>query len=103
MTPEGKVKKQIRDWLTSIGAYHFAPVQMGMGTRTVDLLCCIKGRFVAIEVKKPGVNTPGKFQGLVLRQVAQAGGIAFTTNSLERTQEYITQHALHHYNPETCE
>lgn len=100
MTPEGKVKKEIRDWLTSIGAYHFAPVQMGMGTRTVDLLCCLQGRFVAIEVKRPGVVEPGKFQALVIKQIAKAKGIAFTTDSLERTVKYLQDHALGLYNPE---
>jgi len=103
MTPEGVVKKQIRDWLKSVGAYVFSPVQMGIGSRTLDLLCCIKGRFVAIEVKRPGVNEPTKIQALCIREIAQAGGIAFTTNSLERTKDYIAQHVFNHYNPETGE
>lgn len=103
MTPEGVVKKQIRDWLKSIGAYCFSPVQMGIGSRTLDLLCCVQGRFVGIEVKRPGVNEPTKIQALTIKEIAKAGGLAFTTNSLERTKEYIQQHALHQYNPETGE
>ena len=103
MTPEGKVKKQIRDWLKEIGAYEFAPVQMGLGARTLDILCCVKGRFVGIEVKRPGVNSPSKLQALCILAITKAGGLAFTTNSLERTKDYIMQHALHQYNPETGE
>lgn len=100
MTPEGKIKREIRDWLDANGAYQFAPVQMGMGTRTVDLLCCMQGRFIGIEVKRPGVFKPNKFQALVIKQIAKAGGIAFTTDSLERTIKYLQDHCLGLYNPE---
>jgi len=101
MTPEGAVKKQIREWLTEHGAYHFAAVQMGMGTRTVDLLCCMQGRFIGIEVKRPGVLKSSKFQTLVIKEIINAGGIAFVTDSLDYTVQYLQRHHLGLYNPET--
>jgi hypothetical protein len=56
-TPEGKIKKQIVDWLRSQGAYVFAPVQQGFGASTLDLIVCWHGDFVAIEVKtRPQAN-----------------------------------------------
>lgn len=103
LTPEGAVKKDIKDWLASIGAYQFWPVQFGYGKRTVDCLACINGGFVAFEVKRPGIWMPTTKQGLVLKEVHDAKGLSFTTDSLERTKEYILQHALRHYNPETGE
>lgn len=100
-TPEGKVKDEIKEWLTSIGAYQFWPVQFGYGKRTIDCLSCIQGRFVGFEVKRPEIWQPTKKQAIVIKEIGTAGGVAFTTNSLQRTIDYIQQHALNQYNPET--
>lgn len=40
-----------------------------------DLLCCIEGRFVALEVKKKG-NEPTPIQFSFLRSIRRAGGKA---------------------------
>lgn len=74
-TPEGKVKAQVKAILKRFGAYQFWPVQTGFGATTVDCLCCIDGKFLAIEVKaKAGKLTPR--QELTLREVSKAGGLA---------------------------
>lgn len=73
MTPEGAVKKKIREFL-KIRGYVFSPVQMGMGVRTVDILACIAGRFVAIEVKRPG-KKPTALQFKIMHDIETAGGI----------------------------
>jgi pyruvate-formate lyase-activating enzyme len=54
MTPEGKVKTRVKNMLNAYGAYHFWPVQTGMGARTLDCLGCHNGRSFAIETKAPG-------------------------------------------------
>lgn len=83
MKPESSIKQQIRHMLHSeFDAYYFAPVQMGMGVATVDILACVKGKFVAIEVKVPG-KKPTTRQELTMGQVMRAGGVAFWTTSLE--------------------
>lgn len=53
-TPEGKVKKAIEYLLERHGedVYYFKPVQTGYGTRTLDYLCCVRGRFLGIEAKR---------------------------------------------------
>lgn len=78
MTPEGELKARIKRWLEKKGAevYTFWPVQTGMGKRTVDLLACYRGTFVAIELKRPG-KKPTALQERVLDQVADAGGVSF--------------------------
>ena len=54
-TPEGKVKGQIDRALKTLPrCYHFKPVQSGLGSKTLDYLLCINGRFVAIEAKALG-------------------------------------------------
>ena len=48
-TPEKKVKKKVTDILKSVGAYYFYPVTGGFGMSGVpDIICCYKGRFIAI-------------------------------------------------------
>lgn len=52
-TPEGYEKKEIRDYLSSIGAWHFSPFMTGYGRSGVpDLVACVDGYFWAIEVKR---------------------------------------------------
>ncbi len=101
MTPDGRVKKAHKDYFDSMGWYHYWPIPMGMGGPIVDCLLCVEGKFVAIEVKKPGTCTPTKRQGFVLKRVHQSGGISFTTDDLDRTIKYLQDHALGLYNPET--
>lgn len=97
-TPEGRVKAQIKAYLTSLGAYQFWPVQTGYGSTTVDCLACIQGKFVAIEVKRPGGEMYATVrQRLVIKQVGEAKGLAFVTDSLERTKRMIEDHVLEVY------
>lgn len=82
-TPEGRVKDEIKKWLKSQGAYVFSPVQTGMGSRTLDLLVCLKGTFVAIEVKRLG-KTATKLQAKIICEIEdEGGGIAFCVDSLD--------------------
>jgi len=76
MTPEGLVKKEIMLELEKLDAYVFLPVPCGYGKRTVDILCCIKGRFVAIECKRAdGFGKLTKNQASILGKVMDAGGL----------------------------
>lgn len=99
MTPEKLVAHPSDLWLKSIGAYVFKPVQTGLGASTLDRLCCINGRFVAIEYKRAGVFNMTPRQSLVTQQIIAAGGIAFMSNSFARTEDYIRQHVLNEYQP----
>lgn len=82
MTPEGKVKKEIKEYLRSIGAYFFLPVQTGYGSSTLDILACVNGRFVAIEVKQPGGKATVR-QKLIIDQIRAAGGTAILADSAD--------------------
>jgi len=77
-TPEARVKNKIKKLLDryEINIYYFMPVQMGLGSRTVDFLCCANGRFFAIEAKaKKGRTT--RLQDVVMRRMRDAGGVTF--------------------------
>jgi hypothetical protein len=55
MTPEGRVKAQVRKLLQELGIWYYQPVQNGMGRVGIpDFICCWRGNFIAIETKAPG-------------------------------------------------
>lgn len=76
MTPEGKVKLAVKKLLASHGAYWYMPVPNGFGAATVDFLGCHRGRFFAIETKKPGGKLTPR-QALVMEEYREHGGAAF--------------------------
>lgn len=83
-TPEGKVKDKVKSRFAREFpySYRFMPVQNGMGAMTVDMLYCIRGRFVGIETKrppKPGhkLPEPTPRQRTTMDQIKQAGDMAF--------------------------
>lgn len=89
MKPEALLKTKIRSFLIEEKkAYVFSPVQMGMGMATLDIFCCIGGKFCGIEVKTPG-NKPTARQVFTMKQIQLAGGVAFWTDSLDYTREML--------------
>lgn len=88
MKPEAQIKADIRVYLRDRGAYTFAPVQMGMGAATVDILVCLKGKFIGIEAKVPGKH-PTARQLQTIREIQEAGGVAFWTDSLDYTKQML--------------
>lgn len=93
MTPEGKLKLEVKAYLKSIGAYWRMHVPSGYGKQGLDFECCIKGRYVAIETKAPG-KLPTPRQDATMREINAAGGIAFYADNIERVKRYIEDHVL---------
>lgn len=87
-TPEGKVKKQVREFLRKHDIWFYQPVQNGMGVVGIpDFICCWKGRFIAIETKAPGKMsqvTPN--QQRVLDAIREHGGLALVVDSVDSLQ-----------------
>lgn len=94
MTPEGKVKKEIKEYLDSIGAYYFMPVQMGYGVRgTPDFLVCLHGRFIGIEAKAPGKRA-NRLQELTMNRIRASRGFAFIARSAQDVFDYFDRHRV---------
>ncbi len=89
-TPEAYVRDNVRKYLKAIGAYRFAPVQIGMGAATLDDLVCVGGRFVGIEYKRPG-KVPTPRQRLTMTEIHRAGGVAIWGDSAEHIIEQLKQ------------
>lgn len=82
-TPEGALKDEIKRHLRSLPrCQFFMPVPGGYGTQTVDFICCINGRYTAVETKAPG-KKPTPRQEKFLNDVSAAGGVAFWCSSFE--------------------
>jgi hypothetical protein len=79
-TPEALVKKKIRKILDAEGVYYAMPIGTGYGNSGVpDFLCCIAGRFVAIEAKA-GKGTTTALQDDNIRRIRDAKGAAIVLN-----------------------
>jgi len=90
-TPEAKVKAKIKLILKEYGVYYAMPIGTGYGTSGVpDFLCCVAGRFVAVEAKA-GKGTTTALQVKNLREIEAAGGITFVINetNLDTLRGYI--------------
>ena len=81
-TPEGLVKVKVRKVLKHFGAYWHCPVQNGMGSPSLDFICCYKGRYLAIETKAPG-KKPTPRQEITISEIEAAGGKVFVISDDE--------------------
>jgi len=79
---EADVKKAVKAFLKERGAWWFMPVPGGYSRRTVDFLICYRGKFIALETKRPEVTTVTRLQLKDLYDVRQAGGYAIVENSM---------------------
>lgn len=80
MTPERRVKTQVRKVLDRLGAYYVMPVTGGYGNSGApDFLVCLHGRFIGIECKA-GTNTPTPLQEKNLRLIERSGGVSLVVN-----------------------
>jgi hypothetical protein len=79
-TPESKVKVAVVKLLHKYNAYYFFPATHGYGRSGVpDIVCCIKGNFVAIECKA-GTNKPTTLQEREINKIRTAMGYAMVVN-----------------------
>lgn len=80
MTPEAKVKKQVKKILDDLGAYHFSPLTAGYGRSGVpDIIACYKGKFIGIECKA-GDNKPTLLQLRNIEDIKRNQGLAIVVN-----------------------
>lgn len=79
-TPEALVKKQIRKILDAEGVYYAMPIGTGFGNSGVpDFLCCVNGKFVAIEAKAGNGKTTALQDAHIIR-IQECKGVAMIIN-----------------------
>jgi|TARA_B100000929_G_C15463789_1_gene405471 hypothetical protein len=91
MTPEGKVKKKVKEYLATTGAWYYMPVSNGMGrVGCPDILVCYQGHFLAFEVKPPGkIKNTTANQDREIAGINKANGIAIVVDNVEQVKEVI--------------
>lgn len=91
MTPEGKVKKKVKEYLQSIGAWYYMPVSNGMGrVGCPDILVCYKGMFVAFETKAPGkIKNVTANQQREIDGIQRANGLAHVVDDVEQVKSLL--------------
>ena len=76
-TPEVKVKARVRATLDALGIYYFMPPANGYGRQGIpDIICCMAGRFVAIECKA-GKGQLTELQKRELDKIMNADGLTY--------------------------
>ena len=97
-TPEGKVKADIKKFLTKLGAWWFMPATGGFGKSGVpDFIACWKGRLIGIEAKAPGKagnTTPAQTQQL--KEIEEAGGLSLVCDSVSVLANWLQEQNLDH-------
>lgn len=77
MTPEAKVKLNVRKTLDALSIYYFFPPANGYGRAGIpDIIFCVQGIFGAIECKA-GRGTLTALQERELAKIDAAGGFTF--------------------------
>lgn len=88
-TLESKEQKKVIDWCKANGIWIVKyPAGIYGSTGTPDLIACVKGKFVAIEMKRKG----GKIRAMQLRnqeQISKAGGICEIFEGAAEAIEFI--------------
>lgn len=92
-TPEGYEKDDICKYLDEIGAWYFKTYTGGFGKRGApDILACLDGVFVGIEVKREG-KEPTPIQHKRMAEIMHAGGLAFWGTAKKVVEEIVVWRA----------
>lgn len=74
MAEEKNFETRVRNYLSSIGGWSVKFFANSYTTRGIpDLLCCVNGKFLAIEVKATN-GRASKLQEITIEQIKNAGG-----------------------------
>lgn len=87
---EKAIENKIKQYLKTVEDLYFFKEHGGLyGTAGVpDIICCYKGRFIALEVKAPDGKATA-LQNATIRRIIGAGGIARIVRSLEEVKSII--------------
>lgn len=86
---EKELQARIIRLLKSNGAY-VCKVNLSSRNGVPDLLCCLRGRFIGIEVKSEQ-NKPTPLQEFNLRKITQAGGVGVVVRNLKEVEDLLKQ------------
>lgn len=81
--PETRIQRAIQRWLKEQGVFVFkVHGSEFMPAGLPDLICCVRGRFIGIEVKTPD-GTVSSRQAYMHRVIEEAGGTVIVATCVE--------------------
>lgn len=93
---EQQLQKKIMDYLESRGAWVCKTITCNK-RGVPDILACVDGVFVAIEVKSKGkLSTVSPIQQYQLADINASGGVAVAVDSLEAVKEIFVDSTIMH-------
>lgn len=92
---EKQVENQIKKWLEKNSHWYFkvhgGPFQK---VGVPDIIACVKGKFVAIEVKRPNGGVVSKLQQVQMKQIKACGGVVGVARSLNEFIQILKDRGL---------
>ena len=86
---ESGIQRKIIKWLESEGHYVARVIKAGK-SGTPDLLVCVRGVFVALEVKRPKGGVVSKLQKHHIEKIQKAGGLAGVVRSVADVETILS-------------
>jgi Holliday junction resolvase len=92
---EQAIQKKIITMLEKDYNAYVVKVQVASKSGVPDLLCCVNGHFIGIEVKRPSSKTNvSRLQEYNLHQIRQAKGLAIVAWSTQQVEELLNELGL---------
>ena len=92
MSTEQQIQTSVIKYLESLNCYVVKIISANK-SGVPDICACINGRWLSIEMKKPG-EKPDPLQLFHLQMIQKAGGLATWATSVTQVQDFLTQHNL---------
>lgn len=86
--PETILKEKVLDDLKALPNAYSKKIQQVAIRGTLDLILCINGKFVAIELKS-GNEQPDPLQQYEIEKILKAGGMVFVVNPMNWPDVFI--------------
>ena len=88
---EGPIQKDILKYLKAQGVYTVKTMRSNM-TGVPDILCCVHGVFLAIEVKAEGkIKNTSPLQKIQLEAILDAEGYILVTDNVQDVKDIIKE------------
>lgn len=91
---EKTIENKIKEYLFSKGIYYFKVHGSSFQVSGIpDIVCCYKGMFVGIEVKRPGaLNEQSEQQKIHERNIRKSGGIYLLVDNVQTVVDFIERY-----------
>ena len=86
---ESQIQNKIIKYLNGIGAYSIKTIVTNRNG-CPDIICCLKGRYVALEVKAEK-GTVSQLQEHNIKLIKKSGGVAAVVRNVEEVKEIISK------------